>query len=431
MLRFLSLQPTNQSSAIRGIDMTRVCSSWRYHVLRVVVAASGLMFCAPAARAQSCTQTLSPGANVATAVASAAAGSTICLNSGSYGSVTLSGITKSSRVTIRSASGRGASMNLTFQNGTNGITADSVTVTGAALSGSSTKNVTVQNSTFTGSLVINGLANSNVLFDGNTHNNIQGGGQFSSPARIHLSYSSSTPSGVTIQNSQMDGGSADGVQTGVGVNIIGNEFSNIREGSCSDCHTDAIQLLGAAGSVIRGNYIHNVATGIVAFDGVTRATIEYNVIDTQGRPWGIELYADDNSIIRHNTLLYRANCDYNSTCGTISLDHKAADPAGRGTIIVDNIATSIATVNGSTYAERHHNLLRSGAVSGDVAGSPIYVGGTIPVTRAGFQLAGNSPGKTAASSPAGGEIGAGGSDAETPEYPAVLAPPTNVRLVSQ
>ena len=80
---------------------------------------------------------------------------------------------------------------------------------------------------------------------------------------------------------------------------------------------------------------------IVAFDGVARAIIEDNVIDTQGRPWGIELYADSNSIVRHNTLLYRANCDYNTACGTIALDHKSSDPAGRGTIIVDNIATSI------------------------------------------------------------------------------------------
>jgi len=60
---------------------------------------------------------------------------------------------------------------------------------------------------------------------------------------------------------------------GAGVNILYNEFCNIREGSCSDCHTDAIQLLGAADSVIRGNYIHDVSTGIVAYDGVSGALI--------------------------------------------------------------------------------------------------------------------------------------------------------------
>ena len=264
-------------------------------------------------------------------------------------------------------------MRLSFS-GTNGVNIDSVTVTGANFSGSTTKNLTVQNSIFTGSAVFNYLANSNVLLTNNTHNNIEGGGQYSSPARIHLSYSSSTHSGVTIQNSVLDGGSADGVQTGVGVNIIGNVFKNIREGSCSDCHTDAIQLLGADGSVIRGNYLYAVASGIVAYDGVKRATIEDNIVDTGSRPWGIELYADDSSIVRHNTLVYRANCAWNLPCGTISLDRKSADPAGKGTIVVDNIATSIAAINGSTYAERNHNLLRSGATERRYFGEPDLCG---------------------------------------------------------
>lgn len=374
-------------------------------VLLAIQCPGGSAFAQSALAQQACTQTLSPGANVASAVSGAAAGSIICLNSGSYGSVSLGTFTKSPRTTVRSVTGQGASMKLSFS-GTNGVTIDSVTVTGANFSGSTTKNINIQNSTFTGHAIINDLANSNVLLTNNTHNNINGGGQYVAPARIHLSYGSSTHSGVTIQNSIMDGGSADGVQTGVGVNIIGNVFKNITEGSCSDCHTDAIQLLGAAGSVIRGNYFYSVATAIVAFDGVTRATIEDNIIDTGGRPWGIELYADDSSIVRHNTLLYRAGCHYNLPCGTIDINRKSADQAGKGTIIVDNIATSISVSNGSTYAERHHNLLRSGAASGDMPGAPTYTGGSTPTTIAGFQLATNSLGKGAASSPAGSDIGA-------------------------
>lgn len=401
---------------------------YRVTGLGAILALSGLAFAPSLVLAQSCTQTLNAGANVASAVSSAAAGSTICLNSGSYGSVSFGSVTKNPRVTVRSATGQGASMSLTFS-GANGITVDSVTVTGANFSGSSTKNITIQNSIFTGSAVFNNLANSNVLLTNNTHNDIQAGGQYASPARIHLSYGSSIHSGVTIQNSTMDGGSADGVQTGVGVNIIGNVFKNIREGSCSDCHTDAIQLLGAADSVIRGNYLYSVASGIVAYDGVTRATIEDNIIDTGGRPWGIELYADDSSIIRHNTLLYRANCDYNLPCGTIMLDHKSVDPAGKGTIIVDNIATSISAVSGSTYAERHHNLLRSGAQSGDISGTPIYTVGSIPTTIAGFQLAANSAGKGAASSPTGSDIGSIISASNLSPPPTdVLSAPSNLRF---
>jgi hypothetical protein len=404
--------------------MACVQCGWVGPMLRIALVLPWLALNPSAALAQ-CTVTLSPGANVASAVSGAAAGATVCLNSGSYGSVNLSGVVKNPRVTIRSASGQGASFNLTVQNGTNGITVDSVTMTGGRMTGGTTKNITVRNSAFTSGFTFDGLANANVLFDRNTHNNIEGGGQFSSPARLHLSYSGSVHSGVTIQNSLMDGGSADGVQTGVGVNILDNEFRNIREGSCSDCHTDAIQLLGAADSVIRGNYIHNVATGIVAYDRVTRATIEDNVIDTASRPWGIELYADSNSVVRHNTLVYRANCDFNQTCGAIALDHKSADPAGRGTIIVDNIATSIIVTNGSTYAERHNNLVRSGAASGDISGSPTYVGGSIPTAWAGFQLSASSLGKGDAAVPAGSDIGVeistGG--VTTP------AAPANVRIV--
>lgn len=393
--------------------------------LAAVLALSGLAFAPSSVLAQSCSQTLSAGANVASAVANAAAGSTICLNSGSFGSVSLGSFTRSPRVTVRSVTGQGASMKLSFS-GTNGVTFDSVTVTGANFSGSTTKNITISNSTFTGHAVFNSLANSNVLLTNNTHNNINGGGQYTSPARIHLSYGSSTHSGVTIQNSLMDGGSADGVQTGVGVNIIGNVFKNIREGSCSDCHTDAIQLLGAAGSVIRGNYFYSVASGIVAYDAVTRATIEDNIIDTGGRPWGIELYADDSSIVRHNTLLYRANCDWNLPCGTIDINRKSADRAGKGTIIVDNIATSITVNNGSAYAERHHNLLRSGAVTGDISGAPTYTGGATPSTVAGFQLAAVSLGKGIASSPVGSDIGAGALSLSPPTNP--LSAPLNLRL---
>lgn len=395
--------------------------------LSFAFALSGLLLMLSPAFAEACTQTLSPGANVASAVSSAAAGSTICLNSGNYGSVSFGSVTKSPRVTVRSASGQGASMSLSFS-GTNGVTVDSVTVTGANFSGSTTKNITIQNSTFTGHAIFNNLANSNVLLTNNTHNNINGGGQYVAPARIHLSYSSSTHSGVTIQNSIMDGGSADGVQTGVGVNIIGNVFKNIKEGTCTDCHTDAIQLLDAPGSVIRGNYFYSVATGIVAYDRVTRATIEDNIIDTGSRPWGIELYADDSSIIRHNTLLYRASCAWNLPCGIIALDRKSVDPAGKGTVIVDNIATSISVNNGSTYAERHHNLLRSGAVAGDISGAPTYTGGATPTTIAGFQLAANSLGKGAASSPAGSDIGARTTTANPPPPTDPLAAPPNLRV---
>ena len=249
-------------------------------------------------------------------------------------------------------------------------------------------------------LTIRGLQNANVLLDHNTHLNINAGGQSDSPARIHLSYGGSVHSGVTIQNSLLAGGDSDGIQTGVGVNIINNEFRDIRQGGPN--HTDAIQLLGAAGSVIRGNYIHRSATGIVAYDGLSRAVIERNVIDLDGRPWGIELYSDDSSIVRHNTLGY-GSCDFNLPCGMIDLSRKSQDDAGRGTVVVDNVATEVSIGNGSAAGARHHNLLRRNVRAGDLGGVPVFVGGANPTSWVGHRLAAGSPGKGRASD--GADVG--------------------------
>ena len=211
-------------------------------------------------------------------------------------------------------------------------------------------------------MILDGLANSGVVLDHNTHDGITTCSSCD-PAMVHLAYGSSTPSGVTISNTLFANGNADGIQTGVGVNIIGNEFRNIRENGPNDtAHTDAIQLLGAAGSVVRGNYIHNTADGIVAYDRISNALIENNVIDLVNGRWGIELYSDSGSIVRHNTLVYNTGCAY-APCGLIVLDHKSTDPAGKGTIVQDNIATEVWLNNGSTVAKRDHNMVRRNAGS--------------------------------------------------------------------
>lgn len=355
----------------------------------------------PQAARAACTITLNPGENISSAVSSASPGSTVCLNAGNHNALNLSGVSKNPRVTVQSASGQTAVLSFTFQNGTKGITLNSLTLNESYVYNTA-RDITVSNSIFKARIVFDGVANANILLDRNIHNNIAAGGWTVKPARIHLPYSGSSHSGVTIQNSVFDGGSSDGVQSGTAVNIINNEFKNIREGSCSDCHTDAIQFYGGpfTGSVIRGNYFYNNSTHITSFGpSVQGVLIEDNVIDAgpAGRPWCIEWYSDVGSTIRHNTCLYRANCAYGLACGQIDLNRKSNEPAGRGTVVVDNIATSINGANGSTWAERHHNLVRSGAVSGDLTGSPSYTGGSLPSTWVGFGLTSSSLGVGAAS----------------------------------
>jgi hypothetical protein len=310
----------------------------------------------------------------------ASAGQTICLASGDYGS--FKGASKPGTVTITEQPGASASMSISFAGASN-IAIDGLTVRGGTITGA-TKNITIRNSAFTSATTIDGLANANVLFDHDTFNNINAGGQFDSPARIHLSYSSSTHSGVTIQNSIMDGGSADGVQSGVGVNIINNEFTNIREGSCSACHTDAIQLIGAAGSLVQGNWLHNNQDGITAFDGLTNATIVDNAIGPQqSDPDCIDMYALKNSLIAHNSC----------TSGMdIWLDHKDADPASTGNTIRDNFAPRGLAGRDVSSNTRTNNLT-----------NPTYQGGTAPTSYTGFKLAPNSAGVGTATD--GGDVG--------------------------
>jgi hypothetical protein len=254
--------------------------------LSVLIACLGLAV-SPTVHAQACTHTLNPGANVASTVSAAAAGATVCLNSGNYGTQTFSGIVKSPRVTIRSVTGQGASMNIQVRSGTNGLTFDSVTFTGEnQVNGSTIANLTFQNSKFDGAWIyLLNLSKSNILLTNNTHNNTEAGGwQVMSCCRI-LVADGSGDSGVTVQNSVIDGGSADGIQVGQQMVIQNNEIMNIRETCTNGCHTDGIQIYGGSSVVIRNNYIHNTETAIAQFDGGTNQLIENNIIDSP-RPWG-------------------------------------------------------------------------------------------------------------------------------------------------
>jgi hypothetical protein len=328
--------------------------------------------------------------------ASASSGQVICLESGRYG--TFAGAHKPGPVTVRAGKGASVRMNLELSAASN-ITFSGLTIPAARLTGD-THDLTIRDSAFTGHLTIDGLVDANVLLDHNTHVDVDSPDGSGPPARIHLSYSAERPSGVTVRDSLLAGGDSDGIQSGVGLEIIRNEFRDIVEHGPN--HTDAIQLIGARGTVVRGNYIHRSSSGIVAYDGIEGALIEDNVIDLPGRPWGIELYSDSGSTVRHNTLKPGA-CEWNLPCGIIELNRKREDPAGRGTIVTDNVAADISVQNGSTAAARHHNLLASGGVGGDINGSPEFAESGDPTRYEGFRLGHGSPGRNAASD--GGDVG--------------------------
>src|SRR3954454_21876647 len=335
-----------------------------------------------------CTQAASP-ATFAAQFAAAQPGQVLCLASGSYG--TFSGAAKPGPVTVRGADGATASMQLDMSGASN-VSVLNMTITGGRIGGGS-HDVTVGGSNFTGLFLIEtSTANANVVLNGNSHVNLDATGSL--PARVTV-YSSGTPSGVTIANSLFQGGDSDGVRPdGDSVQVLGNEFGDIVDKGAN--HADPIQFYGAERAVIRGNYFHNANGNISAYimqaDGGVGNVIEDNVFAAgKGVGYGITLYSDDGTVIRHNTF-QPGTCDFSIPCGTLSLGNKSGQAVSRGTVIRDNILAAIGGGNGTYTAD--HNLMTGQS-------KPSFVG---PLSAyAGFRLASSSPGRGAASD--GADVG--------------------------
>jgi hypothetical protein len=321
--------------------------------------------------------------NFASQVLAAAAGKTICLATGNYG--TWSGTNKA--IVIAKQTGATPSMDLDFDTGDSGFTVEGLNIGSATIMGGA-KNITIRNADFSDTLLIDGVTNSNILIDNSTFMNQNNNANCSArPARIHLAYYSTTPSGVTVQNSIFDGGNKDGIQTATGMTIKNNIFRNIREKSASDCaHTDAIQGVGASNMVVTGNLFHNNADGIVEFEESTNWTITNNACYSIDRGACITLYSDLGSTVEHNTA---------KGIAALELDRKSGNRAGSGTVFRNNVG-SLSANSGSSTSVNSNNLF-SGASAPNVNGSPSFAGGANPTTWAGFKLAAGSPGINAGS----------------------------------
>ncbi len=352
--------------------------------------------------AGACTRTATSASTLASEFGAARAGETICLAAGSYGTFLARDVSKSGVVTIRSQTGQDASLEIEFIDAAN-IRLDSVTVTGAVIRASS-RNITVSNSRFTGIAVIQAgaLANANILFDSNTHINIAG----CSPCyagRVHVDTEGDNPTGVTVRNSLFEGGTSDGVRADANdVQIIGNTFRNMKDQD--PYHTDPIQIYGGLRTVIRANLFVGggggpngvVAAAIMAPDGNAGNIIENNVITPGPYYDAIQLGSDSGSIIRHNTFIDGTCMAYR--CGNVSVDAKPGDPESRGTIVRDNILSTLS-LGRATGVTSDHNLYtaQNPVGTGDLRGVPTYFGGLNPTTFAAALLAPGSIGVNAAS----------------------------------
>jgi Concanavalin A-like lectin/glucanases superfamily/Right handed beta helix region len=349
----------------------------------LIAATAVLSGLSPAAGAPTCSRVATPS-SFASQVSAASAGETICLSSGDYG--TWYGTNKG--ITVTAASGSRPTMRFSFGPGTGGFTLDGMTDMAGTVWGGTA--ITVRNSTFSDSVSFDG--GTAMVFD---HNNLTFG-DTNGCCKIRVDSTSGTLAApaLTISNNLIENGQADGIQfdgSPSGVQVVGNTFEHLCD--IGQNHTDNIQFYAdAAQDRLADNYVYEApgcaTQGITSYDGGTNGVIiEDNVIDIP-RDWGIELYADRDSIVRHNTVVWhpKSYSDFKTGTGRIALDHKSQDPPGSSTQIYDNIATSVDFDNGSS-GNAYNN------VSGQRA---IFVGPT--TTWAGFRLAVNSPvGRHAAS----------------------------------
>jgi hypothetical protein len=355
---------------------------------------------AGAGGAQARTLTAGP-ATFGHAFANAQPGDVVLLRSGDYG--TFRGARKRGMVTVRAAHGAAASMRVEFRPASN-ITLDGVIIRDLEIGDRASKHITVKNSRFDRSQAVirtSEVVDAHILFKHNRHVGfVKCGGCYE--GRVELPGRTDRRSGVTIRDSYFAGGNSDGIQNGGnGVRILHNKFTGIHQIDGSPVHADSIQLYGSTHTVIRGNYFHDVADGIMGADGVKHERIENNVFAGSGSPFAVTLESDEGSIFRHNTMLDAGRCDYNQPCGQLYVGNKSSDPPSRGTVVTDNILSRICVCAGSVrgIAKEGHNLYTRGRgrASTDISGHPRYVGGKQPSKRAGFRLAHGSRGKGSAS----------------------------------
>lgn len=373
---------------------------------------------AAAATTTPCTQTLSVGANVASAVANAGNDTTICLNNGNYGVVNFNSITRSGYVTLRSASGVGASITINV-NYSKYIKFQNLTAAGGQILGCA-QNIQVLDSTFTDGLLVMSVGCGvplNVLLDGNQFGDI---GQALYEGRLSIRGDSGTkPIGVTVTNNRFGPGcQADGIQVvGSTANLAigpGNVFDGIMQSG--PIHCDSIQFYGDGhDNVVTGNWFKNSSVALqhqASGTEPTHTVFTNNVISNVNQ---LQVGNSADFVFEHNTV-------YNLTDVFRFNTEPSSNVSYRSNIVMGNTAGPPGGTAVSAYNLCNSSSLCGGATN-TVVGTPTFVGGSPASisTLAGWQLAAGSIGKGAGHD--GKDIGAVSASVQAP------AAPTNLRVV--
>ncbi|MGZ3769168.1 MAG: hypothetical protein ACXVCP_06595 [Bdellovibrio sp.] len=367
-----------------------------------------------------CDKTLSFGADVASAVSSAADGSTVCLNNGDYGSVNFSGINKSNYVTVQSTSGQGATISPNIDS-SKFLRFKNLTISGSTITNASS-NIQIMSSTFTQGLLINMRGSSktnyplNLLVDSSTFSNL---GPALWEGRISIGDDDGPqPSmGVTLSNNQIkDGCLSDGVDVVGGASGVqvgpGNIFSNIVESG--PVHCDMVQFYGSGqNNTITGNWFRDGSAAIQHQGGTPDKTVVTNNLFSNIDQ--LSIGGSTNFIFEHNTIF---NMPY--AFGFSYMTNLLV----RNNILAGNTIGPDMTGDTGTFSYQLCSTSSACFGANQIIGNPIFVGGSNPTTWAGFKLASNSLGY---------KSGSDGQDQGTNYYGnsvVSLTPPMNLRIIN-
>jgi hypothetical protein len=262
-----------------------------------------------------CTTSLSPGADVADAVAGAAGGAVICLEAGSYGRISIDGAHKSPPVTIRSGSGGRATVDgisLTDPSGLRFVALDITSGTTVTPSGT---NIQFIGNDITGVAGIYlfgdyriGELISDVLIEGNNIHDLDYSGNQDTGFGYGIEGVGEVRN-MTIRDNTIKSPASDYIQSATPIDWVVDHNTFLGPSLLGDHedHQDLWQIFGGGENItFTNNVARNTETqeSLLFQEGAFRnVDIENNLFDHDSLGYTCQLYQSTGMVFRNNTVV--------------------------------------------------------------------------------------------------------------------------------
>ncbi|MET0558394.1 MAG: hypothetical protein ABW065_06955 [Solirubrobacterales bacterium] len=323
-----------------------------------------------------CTQTLSAGANVSTAISNAAGGAVICLNSGSYGGVNVTKANKASMVTIKAAAGATPSVGYSMLNQATNLRFEDIKFTGGIEALGPASKIQIIDNEFAapfgfhanGQYASNRTEVTDVLIEGNYMHDLD----YTGNQGTANGYGVTASNGVarfTIKDNTIKSPASDYVQSAspVDFTVDGNTFLGPSLLGSHQDHQDLWQIFGGGKNI---RFTNNVARNTETHESLlfqegsfSNVVVENNLFDHDSRGYTCQIYQSTGLIFRNNTVVgSRWGClfrDYanNAPGSGYQIDHNVFV----GTTDDTDVSTEGRAGSWGTY---DYNVTEDGSASG-------------------------------------------------------------------